>query len=554
MYLLSPCDDVYDDEQESSPSITSTALPPPVPLSTYSSSSSSSSSTYYEESETNHRRRIIEISDGIIVDRCAESSSLSLQNSGSCSQKSILTDLDNELIQLNQLASLNSIEYQKCLMENSLPSIHIARDFHVNNVVSPSNISSTTTSSPLLPQSTLLAQLSMSIHRLHAVVVNVTREADSLPDELQELQAHLSTTLNRNRKLENTAMAIYRRNIKIRSRSREDRKEIRRLRKEAYAYKNRLAKQDLQLMAKKVAQHETQSLLWTRNNRNDNNQHGVEEVDDSIASNQTNHLDQFSPLSSSTGPTLRFSATESTTIAYGFNPDAECDDDGNGQKNINHSANVASGENFLLPKARSYTVEVSLPCTIKFDTSEIINMNNQHSKSLILSSSFPNNDTTIELQDTGQENNQAASIRNNPTSSHFATTASKSVKENAFIVVGCQNFNSDTNTKPKIGSRLVEINGESVDREWTLKKLNRALADTSGMSCNTKMARISFREEVWDTTDNITKYEKVKSTKKGTKNEDNSNLSKFLGDARTASTEKVGKAFNGLGNFLQSLQ
>ena len=185
------------------------------------------------------------------------------------------------------------------------------------------------------------------------------------------------------------------------------------------------------------------------------------------------------------------------------------------------------------------------------------------------------------------DNDAAAPLIDNCYSTSKSTLARKI--ETAFAVSGFRGFDTDTtNVKPTLGSRLIEINGESVDSKWTLEELYCALSDTSQSSdtnkSNHKIAtKLTFRNEVWNKeqtkelkaasqqvsreattrTDGISNGSSIQRVndksqqnekKKKNNNVNNNNTRHHFMRARTASTESVGKAFNGLGNFLNNLQ
>jgi hypothetical protein len=174
--------------------------------------------------------------------------------------------LSYALNQLNRLASLDSTEYQQRLLKNSLPALRTEIS-DVGSSTCPQIISTSSSQSFQTP----LMQLSMSIHRLHAVVANVTREVDGHPDEVQELQFQLSTLLRRNRQLESAAKKVHSKNLKLKQQSQKDRKVARRLQQKVYKYEAQLESQEFQLMASKVQQHETQLQLFSSRSHNNNN-------------------------------------------------------------------------------------------------------------------------------------------------------------------------------------------------------------------------------------------------------------------------------------------
>lgn len=191
------------------------------------------------------------------------------------------------LNQLNRLASLNSTEYQQRLLENSLPD--------------NSNLCSQTSSLSSQSFQTPLIQLSMSIHRLHAVVANVTREVNGHPDEVQELQSQLSTLRLRNRQLETAVKKVHKKNLKLKQLSQQDRKVSRRLQHKVHEYKAELEAQGHELMTSKVQQHEIQLQLSSRNHNGNN----CKTPRDRIDSNMSDFLDIEQEIEGDTDETIQ---------------------------------------------------------------------------------------------------------------------------------------------------------------------------------------------------------------------------------------------------------
>ena len=182
-------------------------------------------------------------------------------------------ELLRALNQLNKLAILDSAEYQKRLLENSLPALQLQTEA-THSLYCPSlssgdthtNAQTIPGSGPLLAQPirTPLVRLSMSIHRLHALIANVTQEIDGHTDEVQERQSQLEVLGHRNRKLETVAKTVHEKNLKLKKQSRHDRKVAKGLQRMVQGYEARLESQRFQLMASKVQQHELQLQLQSQ--------------------------------------------------------------------------------------------------------------------------------------------------------------------------------------------------------------------------------------------------------------------------------------------------
>jgi len=186
------------------------------------------------------------------------SSKLDLHNENNSAEALLI----GALHQLQKLATLDSSEYQQRLLENTLPKLEL-EPAGKSSLCYPSLATHKTTSKSMAPVSELspplqtpLMQLSMSIHRLHAVVANITKETDGHTDEVQELQSQLSKMRSRNQRLESAAKMVHKKNLKLKQQAKQDQKTIRELRQKAKDYEVQLESQGFQLMASKVQQHE----------------------------------------------------------------------------------------------------------------------------------------------------------------------------------------------------------------------------------------------------------------------------------------------------------
>ena len=206
----------------------------------------------------------------------SSSSSLSSPSSQQQQQQQALT---NALHQLHRLATLDSTEYQQRLLENTLPDLQRTKKSHFSlycPALTETSSASASISSPpstqelsqlAQPIQTPLVQLSMSIHRLHAVVANITREVDGHTDEVQELQSQLQALRRRNKKVETAAKTVHKKNLRLLQQAKHDRRIAHGLEQKVHQYEAQLESQGFQLMVSKVQQHETQLQLRFKNNQ-----------------------------------------------------------------------------------------------------------------------------------------------------------------------------------------------------------------------------------------------------------------------------------------------
>jgi len=177
------------------------------------------------------------------------------------SKKDEETDDRTELLisalnQLQRLAILGSTEYQQRLIENNLPTLQIQQTnaLHIPNLVK--NPASTQISELPQPIKTPLVQLSMSIHRLHSAVVNITREVDGHTDEVRELQSQLEVLRRRNTQVESAAKKVHKKNLRLKQEAQRDRKMAHELKQKVRQCEAQLESLGFELMANKVQNHE----------------------------------------------------------------------------------------------------------------------------------------------------------------------------------------------------------------------------------------------------------------------------------------------------------
>ena len=199
----------------------------------------------------------------------------------------------HELQQLNRLASMDSNDYHTQLLDNSLPTLQSCKNpgssFSYCDGKEQSGCSSSP-SSPLELIPSQMLQLSMSIHRLHSIVTNLTREVDGHTDDTIDLQAQLLAAKERNQQLESAMKKIYQKNQKLKQNAEREKAARRQLKKQVQDYEHQLETRNFELAASQVQQHELRLLHQKQ-------QHRQPEEMSSIASSAGNRTDSpFSEL------------------------------------------------------------------------------------------------------------------------------------------------------------------------------------------------------------------------------------------------------------------
>jgi predicted nucleic acid-binding Zn-ribbon protein len=572
--------------------------------------------------------------------------------------------LISALNQLHRLATLDSTEYQQRLLENTLPAIQAEQTEKSNSLYCPSLAkSSTRTQISEISQriQTPLVQLSMSIHRLHAAVANITKEVDGHTDEVQELQSQITVLRRRNQQVEAAAKKVHKKNLKLKQQVRHDRKVAHELQHKVHKYEAQLESQGFQLMASKVQNHEIQlQLSKTQNSNNegeddrgqprertdssisefldlehesqdDNYSESVQTIgDDSTIeqnSSENEKVGSFVNIRSDssekscceklskphrgfndTMPTFRFSkdgifkpgsennsssekgsTTDSTMTKSDIDEPNICENDSpqkaKKKQQIGDSGVVDTGSNlasnlnrfakFLGSRAISnYNLKIVPPCNIQFVELPLNKpmKENKNEKRSLGNTEVVEDHGIVQINDTSTRS----------LSDGVSPDSGKSPC--AFVVCGLNGFNSQINMKPTIGAQLTKINGNAVDEEWTLDTLYNELEQESGTKNNAKQITLTFRNETWDNAQIRVINEaivRVKRSGASARSSDDGGKEKTDGAslfeshqrtnsldapqsdgeitndppqrARTASADSMGKAINGIGNFLQKL-
>eukprot|EP00531_Pseudo-nitzschia_arenysensis_P017951 CAMPEP_0116127876 /NCGR_PEP_ID=MMETSP0329-20121206/7065_1 /TAXON_ID=697910 /ORGANISM="Pseudo-nitzschia arenysensis, Strain B593" /LENGTH=616 /DNA_ID=CAMNT_0003621987 /DNA_START=317 /DNA_END=2167 /DNA_ORIENTATION=+ len=509
--------------------------------------------------------------------------------------------LVHALHQLHRLATLDSTEYQQRLLENTLPALETEKPKSLHCPSLADSSSSTEISQLSQSIQTPLVQLSMSIHRLHAVVANITREVDGHTDEVQELQSQLAALRRRNKQVESAAKKVHKKNIRLKEQAQHDRKIAQKLKHKVHQYEAQLESQGFQLMASKVQNHEIQ-LQLSKNQQNNNNNEGPmrERIDsnmsefldideyshdesESVQTTTETEGDAQSVVTDTAMPTIRLSADEGCIItpekkysekevqSNGTSPTFSVEEptrdkseDSPKRKIPSHVEEPKPTENahtrdnsssfsnrfakFLGSRAiANYNLKIVTPCNIQF--------------------------VEIPLNASGKETEVVED--------HGIDQMSKAT---AFAVCGLKGFNEELNMKPSIGAQLTKINGKAIDERWTLQTLYSELGKYDDSKVRTKVV-LTFRDERWDgeqskildaairaveTTgpssdssqkekpDGASLFDSQKATSSSSSSVEQAKQTDEETDpiqrVRTASADGVGKAFHGIGNFLHSLQ
>jgi hypothetical protein len=171
-----------------------------------------------------------------------------------------------ELEQLNRLAGMDSNEYQQRLIQNQLPTMIMSSSASSTqrNSTTASTLSGGGTSSSSSSSATIqhcILQLSMSIHRLHSTVANITKENDGHSEEIRSVQTLLNGARNRNEQLEIAVDKLHRRNLRLKQTNKISKERIERLERKVTKQSSQIKCQKFQLMASKLQHHEMQLQL-----------------------------------------------------------------------------------------------------------------------------------------------------------------------------------------------------------------------------------------------------------------------------------------------------
>ena len=569
--------------------------------------------------------------------------------------------LISALHQLQRLATLDSTDYQQRLIENNLPGLQTQEPNTLHVPALAKNSASTQISQLSQPIQTPLVQLSMSIHRLHSAVVNITREVDGHTDEVRELQSELEVLRHRNKQVESAAKKVLKKNLRLKQEAHRDRKIAQDLKRKVHQYEAQLESQGFQLMANKVQNHEIQLQLskTTQYTSAGTEQDGDNSIKprERINSNVSEYLDieqeslggdyresvktsetDLHGGQNSSSPEVLRTRSESSSSTY-----SDLSEKAGGNKKANAGFGVSPVSSEMSSKSHS-VFDDTVP-TLRYSAKGSLiadrkthrpNNNNDLSDITTASGSdgFDSSSTNglkspakvqppVESTESTEKEKKSESLSNRfakfigarpianynlkiiaPCNIQFVKLPlnseqllEKEILRNsqkfpcAFAICGLDRFDDKVNMKPTIGARLTKINGKAIDEQWTLETLYHELntEDDGGTQNRARKIMLTFRNETWDASQTrilysaIQRIEKhgasvVSDSDKGGKEKKNDGASLFEshpqqtkqsvgspqhGDAettnkafqrvRTASTDSVGMAISGIGNFFQNL-
>jgi hypothetical protein len=449
-----------------------------------------------------------------------------------------------EMQQLNRLASMDSDDYHAQLLDNSLPSLSSGKLFAAKEESQCASPPSSTSCLSLIPHQ--MVQLSMSIHRLHSVVTNLTQEVDGHTDDTRDLQAQLLASQERNQQLEKALHKLYQKNQKLKQNTEKERTVRRQLQKQVHDYEQQLEARNFELVASQVQQHELRLLQQKQR------QH--EELS-SVASSGYRTDSPFSELcledigmdvppdegeptkddsgsfvsgssSSTRRPTLCFSAQGSldsaiarvrtfssssvASISSGVGKAKSSLTENNVTKgDAEHKASNASEE----PKNESL-VDVSSDAKQEEATSSKEDKAEGKSKAQASKEDKPEGKSEAKPPLTGimSSLNMNFGFLNTRQASGYTLRMSPPFtmqfamlevdakdshnevigKEKAFVVVGFRGFDDFTNVRPTLGARLMKINDTPISSKWTVDDVTKELYGKKASKT------LSFRNDDWD--------------------------------------------------------
>ena len=441
-----------------------------------------------------------------------------------CAVEAMAANTLQELQQLNRLASMDSNEYHAQLLDNSLPSLQSSTTNLGSFLTLGGKEQSGCAASPSSPLAHIpnqMVQLSMSIHRLHSTVTNLTQEVDGHTDDTKDLQAQLLASQERNQQLEAAMKKVYLKNQKLKQNAETEKAARKQLQKQLQEYEHQLETQNFELMASQVQQHELRLLqqkqrqqqeemssVASSGNRTDSpfSELCLEDIGIDVPEDVK---DDTSSFASSTRPTLCFSAQGSIDSAIArvrtFSSTSVASISSSvgiekpiGEENSSKSSEEEETVSNEPEETKTQCADESAVSTQLSEKSQeeekrerkdakpplpgimsSLNMgfaflgNRQASNyTLRMSPPFKMQFALLEVDATDPENN---TVR----------------KEKAFVVVGFRGFDDFTNVRPTLGARLMEINDSPINQEWNADAL---LEELYGKKASKSLC---FRNDEW---------------------------------------------------------
>jgi hypothetical protein len=392
---------------------------------------------------------------------------------------------------LNQLAGMDSSDYQARLVDNRLPSFQSHQQQQRQQ------------------QQPHLLKLSQSIHRFHSLVNNLCAENDQQTTELLELHRTVDASQQRIDKLEMAVSKLHSRNVKLKKQSQSDKSVAGKLLEQVQTFRTNAARRNEEeeffKLAQKVQQHEQVMMHTTTTaaSASTTSSSSMRERCDSNFSDLDQGLFQDFDGNKSVGSsTTEISSTKSMkslvtddgvatvritrerVFTWPSNSKNDTTDPSDVPKSSsddeaavsvspkpvvaesNHSNPFAMM--FLSPKpAQRYTMSFSVPFSMQFVPLEV----------------------TVDQQPFAFDKSASASV------SAPDGMEPPSIAETAFAVCGYYGFDFALNAKPTLGARLLEINKEEVCPSWSVEEL---LAQLEAQGKKSSKTTLTFRNDNWN--------------------------------------------------------
>ena len=380
--------------------------------------------------------------------------------------------LQQSLQIITQLAVMDRDEYQRRLVENSLPVVPAQQISYLDNNTDHSSQHT----------NNHLNKLTQSLHRFHSLVANLERENDSQTLEIYKLQTNLENVKERNQKLETAVQKLYKRNTK--------------LKKEKTAQSNSIGNKILSQVQK------------SKSNKKQEQQNEFLKL--------ATQVQQHESLLVRERADSNFSDVDGLEAFYSNNGQDSID---NGDDSMSSEADVSvTTTTSLITDESAATVKISRERTFTWpklhcEENDKMMVDPVRSKSTTTSPSKKRSSGSI-LPESSSSNLFAAFLTPKPAQPYTlsfvapytlqlvqipieaatATTNTSSSQELQYAVCICgyHGFDATANVKPTLGARLLEVNKQKIDPKWTLLEIEKH------MKSQGKTTRMTFRNDTWD--------------------------------------------------------
>jgi hypothetical protein len=369
-----------------------------------------------------------------------------------------ITDNSDKLLLLQsietitQLAVMDRDEYQRRLVENSLPVVQVGSSDHN------------------------LAKLTQSVHRFHSLVANLERENDSQTLEIYKLQTLHETVKERNQKLETAVQKLHKRNTKLKKEKGKKFSIGKKILDSVNKSKSLKQEHEFLKLATKVQQHETALRERTLSNFSDLD--GLEAFystgDDSMNGSEAD----YSAADASVSTTTSLITDESAA-----------------------TVRISRERTFTWPKLHSEDNDIMVdpvPTTSK-SKSTTTSPSKPSKPSAVLSESnpfaafmAPKVAQPYTLSFGAPYPLQLVQIPIEESTTTTSSSEEGSASHHAVCICGYHGFDASTNVKPTLGARLLEINKEKLDPKWTTLEIEKQMMSQGNRTSMT------FRNDTWD--------------------------------------------------------